>query len=100
MLRQLAACRHLWCLHSARRQTWHRNEIASLLGGNPRGPYAPSRERARFSSEFISALLVHHSEPAHHCSPAPDRAQLQIRSTSLTWIWVSIGRKQNNGLRK
>jgi hypothetical protein len=25
--------------------------------GNPRGPYAPSRERARFSSEFISALL-------------------------------------------
>src|SRR5262245_44728706 len=24
---------------------------------NPRGPYAPSRERARFSSEFISALL-------------------------------------------
>jgi len=25
--------------------------------GTPRGPYAPSRERARFSSEFISALL-------------------------------------------
>jgi pyruvate-formate lyase-activating enzyme len=25
--------------------------------GNPRGSYAPSRERARFSSEFISALL-------------------------------------------
>ena len=25
--------------------------------GNPRGPYAPSRERARFGSEFISALL-------------------------------------------
>jgi hypothetical protein len=25
--------------------------------GNPRGPYAPSRERARFSSEFIAALL-------------------------------------------
>jgi hypothetical protein len=25
--------------------------------GNRRGPYAPSRERARFSSEFISALL-------------------------------------------
>jgi hypothetical protein len=25
--------------------------------GNPRGPYASSRERARFSSEFISALL-------------------------------------------
>jgi hypothetical protein len=25
--------------------------------GNPRGPYATSRERARFSSEFISALL-------------------------------------------
>src|SRR5262249_23991367 len=25
--------------------------------GNPRGPYAPSRERARFSSEFMSALL-------------------------------------------
>jgi hypothetical protein len=25
--------------------------------GNPRGPYAPSRERARFSSEFVSALL-------------------------------------------
>ena len=25
--------------------------------GNPRGPYAPSRELARFSSEFISALL-------------------------------------------
>src|SRR5215467_14173267 len=25
--------------------------------GNPRAPYAPSRERARFSSEFISALL-------------------------------------------
>ena len=25
--------------------------------GNTRGPYAPSRERARFSSEFISALL-------------------------------------------
>ena len=24
--------------------------------GNPRGPYAPSRERARFGSEFISAL--------------------------------------------
>src|SRR5262245_36186318 len=24
---------------------------------NPRGPYAPSRERARFGSEFISALL-------------------------------------------
>ena len=28
-----------------------------LGSGNPRGPYAPSRERARFSSEFISALL-------------------------------------------
>jgi hypothetical protein len=28
-----------------------------LVPGNPRGPYAPSRERARFSSEFISALL-------------------------------------------
>ena len=25
--------------------------------GNPRGPYAPSRERARFSAEFIGALL-------------------------------------------
>ena len=25
--------------------------------GNPRGPYAPSRERARLNSEFISALL-------------------------------------------
>src|SRR5262249_50160738 len=25
--------------------------------GNPRGPYAPWRERARFSSEFMSALL-------------------------------------------
>src|SRR5215470_7575325 len=25
--------------------------------GNPGGPYAPSRERARFGSEFISALL-------------------------------------------
>src|SRR5262249_41830541 len=25
--------------------------------GNPREPYAPSRERARFGSEFISALL-------------------------------------------
>jgi len=25
--------------------------------GNPRRSYAPSRERARFSSEFISALL-------------------------------------------
>jgi hypothetical protein len=25
--------------------------------GNPRGPYAASRERARFGSEFISALL-------------------------------------------
>ena len=25
--------------------------------GNPRGPYAPSRERAWFSSEFIPALL-------------------------------------------
>ena len=25
--------------------------------GNPRGSYAPSRERARFNSEFISALL-------------------------------------------
>src|SRR5262249_44192269 len=25
--------------------------------GNPRAPYAPSHERARFSSEFISALL-------------------------------------------
>ena len=24
--------------------------------GNPRAPYAPSRERARFGSEFISAL--------------------------------------------
>src|SRR5262245_16974089 len=24
--------------------------------GNPRGPYAPSRERARFGSEFVSAL--------------------------------------------
>src|SRR5262245_33946231 len=24
--------------------------------GNPRGPYAPSRERARFGSEFILAL--------------------------------------------
>ena len=30
-----------------------------------------------------------------NCSPAPDRAQLQIRSTSLTRIQVSIGRKQN-----
>lgn len=27
------------------------------LGPRPRGPYAPSRERAPFSSEFISALL-------------------------------------------
>ena len=25
--------------------------------GNPRGPYAPSSERARFSAEFIGALL-------------------------------------------
>ena len=30
--------------------------MASYIG-NPRGPYAPSRERARFGSEFISALL-------------------------------------------
>ena len=34
--------------------------------GTPRGPYAPSRERARFSSEFISALLrdFRHGGPA------------------------------------
>jgi hypothetical protein len=31
--------------------------FAPPASGNPRGPYAPSRERARFSSEFISALL-------------------------------------------
>ena len=32
--------------------------FAPLRGsGNPRGPYAPSRERARFSAEFIGALL-------------------------------------------
>jgi hypothetical protein len=31
--------------------------FAPPVSGNPRGPYAPSRERARFSSEFISALL-------------------------------------------
>jgi hypothetical protein len=36
---------------SARKQEIRR------LAGNPRGPYAPSRERARFSSEFIAALL-------------------------------------------
>ena len=31
--------------------------VAPPGSGNPRGPYAPSRERARFGSEFISALL-------------------------------------------
>ena len=32
--------------------------FAPLRGsGNPRGPYAPSRERARFSAEFVGALL-------------------------------------------
>ena len=31
--------------------------FAPRVSGTPRGPYAPSRERARFSSEFISALL-------------------------------------------
>src|SRR5262249_20713869 len=31
--------------------------LAPPGSGNPRGPYAPSRERARFGSEFISALL-------------------------------------------
>jgi hypothetical protein len=31
--------------------------FAPPASGDPRGPYAPSRERARFSSEFISALL-------------------------------------------
>jgi hypothetical protein len=31
--------------------------FAPPVSGKPRGPYAPSRERARFSSEFISALL-------------------------------------------
>jgi len=30
--------------------------LAPPGSGNPRGPYAPSRERARFGSEFISAL--------------------------------------------
>jgi hypothetical protein len=35
-----------------------RHDFRTIGGsGNPRGPYAPSRERARFSSEFISALL-------------------------------------------
>ena len=33
-----------------------RKKLKPILG-NPRGPYAPSRERARFGSEFISALL-------------------------------------------